>query len=450
MFEYIDINILYPHPNNPRKDLGDLTELTESIKAQGILQNLTVIKIKDSYYTVIIGHRRLAAAKLAGLTEVPCTIADMDMKTQLSTMLLENMQRTDLTPYEQAKGFQTCLDFGVTIDELSSKTGLSKTTVKHRLKILELDQSEVEKIGNTSIFDFIKLEEIEDVSLRNKALKYIGTPNFDVEVTRLKDEGKKEEIVSCLLATLNAFAKKIEPSEREGWTYETSIVLTTRTSTDLPIPEDANCDLDNFNYAYMVDRYSITIYKKSTKTSEYDERWAKQREESEKRQHREERMNQELSIINEVRMNFIKDKLSSMTISEHESLSTVLMYMLLSKVYGSQYYGSYGYEVIKELTDLDFSQSEYREYNEDAILEHLRSLKGKEFHKFILAVVVSMYSKINRQSVMNFNGKAEVDDDVKDLYDLLEILGYQVSDVEKSILDGSHELYVKGENNEDH
>lgn len=448
MFEYIDINILYPHPNNPRKDLGDLTELAESIKSQGILQNLTVVKIKDSYYTVIIGHRRLAAAKLAGLTEVPCTIADMDMKTQLSTMLLENMQRTDLTPYEQAKGFQTCLDFGVTIDELSSKTGLSKTTVKHRLKILELDQNEVEKIGNTSIFDFIKLEEIEDVSLRNKALKYIGTSNFDVEITRLKDEGKKEEIVNCLLATLNAFAKKIEPSEREGWAYETSIVLTTRTSTDLPIPEDANCDLDNFNYAYMVDRYSITIYKKSTKTSEYDERLAKQREESEKRQHREERINHELSIINEVRMNFIKDKLSSMSISEHESLSTILMYMLLSRVYVSQYYSSYGYEVIKELTGFDFSQSEYREYNEDAILEHLRSLKGKEFHKFILAVVVSMYSKINRQSVMNFNGKAEVDDDVKDLYDLLEILGYQVSDVEKSILDGTHELFIKENNND--
>ena len=159
MLVNISTNKLIPHPNNPRKELGDLTELADSIKAQGVLQNLTVVKNEDDNYTVIIGHRRLEAAKQAGLSDVPCSIAVMDMKTQLSTMLLENMQRTDLTPYEQAKGFQTCLDFGVTIDELSAKTGLSKTTVRHRLKILELDLLEVEKVNTTSIFDFIKLEE---------------------------------------------------------------------------------------------------------------------------------------------------------------------------------------------------------------------------------------------------------------------------------------------------
>lgn len=446
MLVNISTNKLIPHPNNPRKELGDLTELSDSIKAQGVLQNLTVVKNEDDNYIVIIGHRRLEAAKQAGLSEVPCSIAVMDMKTQLSTMLLENMQRTDLTPYEQAKGFQTCLDFGVTIDELSAKTGLSKTTVRHRLKILELDLLEVEKVNTTSIFDFIKLEELENLKYRNMALKFIGTSNFDVEVARLKEEEKKEEIVNCLLATLNAFAKKIEPNEREGWSYESSIYLTVRTKTDLPIPEDANCDLDNFNYAYVVDKYSITIYKKSTKTSEYDEIWAKQKEEIEKIQIREKRMDQELAIINEVRMNFIKDKLSSMSISDHESLSTVLMYMLLSKVYGSQYYGSYRYDIIKELTGLDFSQSEFKEHNEDSILDHLRTLKGKEFHKFILAVVISMYSRINRQTFMDFNGNHHLDNDVSDLYDLLEILGYQISDVEKSLLDGSHELFVKVQN----
>lgn len=446
MLVNISTNKLIPHPNNPRKELGDLTELADSIKAQGVLQNLTVVKNEEDNYTVIIGHRRLEAAKQAGLSDVPCSIAVMDMKTQLSTMLLENMQRIDLTPYEQAKGFQTCLDFGVTIDELSAKTGLSKTTVRHRLKILELDLHEVEKVNTTSIFDFIKLEELEDVKYRNMALKFIGTPNFSVEVARLKEEEMKEEIVNSLLATLNAFAKKIEPTEREGWSYESSIYLTVRTKTDLAIPEDANCDLDNFNYAYVVDKYSITIYKKSTKTSEYDEIWAKQKEEIEKIQFREKRMDQELSIINEVRMNFIKDKLSSMSISDHESLSTILMYMLLSKVYGSQYYGSYRYDVVKELTGLDFSKSEFKEHNEDSILDHLRTLKGKEFHKFILAVVISMYSRINRQTFMDFNGKYHLDNDVRDLYDLLEILGYQISDVEKSLLDGSHDLYVRAQN----
>lgn len=93
----IETTKLQEHPDNPRKNIGDVTELAESIKARGILQNLTVVPADGDKYTIIIGHRRFAAAKQAGLTEVPCAVVDMDYKTQLSTMLLENMQRSDLT-----------------------------------------------------------------------------------------------------------------------------------------------------------------------------------------------------------------------------------------------------------------------------------------------------------------------------------------------------------------
>lgn len=450
MLQNINVSLLEPHKRNPRNDLGDLTELSESIKAQGILQNLTVVKGMDDMYTVVIGHRRLAAAKLAGLSEVPCTVADMDFKTQLSTMLLENMQRSDLTIYEQAKGFQTCIDFGVTIDELSSKTGFSKATVKHRLKILELDQKDVEQIGNTSIFDFIKLEEIQDIKWRNKALKFLGTPNFDVEIARIKGEEKKEGIVNCILATLDAFAKRLSNDDnRKGWIYDKYIYLSSTADPSISIPEDANCDSDDFNYAYVIDKYSITIYKKEATSEVIDERKAKQIEEANIRSLREESMAQELSIIHEVRMRFIKEKLSSMSISEHESLSTVLMYMLLSKVFGGSYYSSLNYEIIEELTGLKLSLKDTEDDEEEIILKHLRTLKGKEFHKFILAVVVSLYSKINRGSVMSYGGQVEIDSDLVDLYDLLGFIEYQLSDVEKSILDGTHELFVKGESEND-
>lgn len=135
----ISIDKLVHHPNNPREDVGDITELTESIKANGIMQNLTVVPHED-FYWVVIGNRRLAAAKAAGLKELPCVVSDMDVATQQATMLLENMQRIDLTLYEQAHGFQMCLDFGITEDELKVKTGFSKKTIKHRLKLLELDK----------------------------------------------------------------------------------------------------------------------------------------------------------------------------------------------------------------------------------------------------------------------------------------------------------------------
>ena len=100
----IPITSISTHPQNPRKDLGDLTELAESIRTTGILQNLTVVQNDDYTYTVIIGHRRLAAAKLAGLETVPCAVVEMSEDDQLATMLAENMQRSDLTVYEQAEG----------------------------------------------------------------------------------------------------------------------------------------------------------------------------------------------------------------------------------------------------------------------------------------------------------------------------------------------------------
>ena len=107
--KYIPVSKLWRHPDNPRKDLGDVTELAESIKVNGVLQNLTVVpligeitkKWDGESYRVIIGHRRLAAAKIAGLTELPCIVAEMTEKEQLSTMLVENMQRSDLTFYRK-------------------------------------------------------------------------------------------------------------------------------------------------------------------------------------------------------------------------------------------------------------------------------------------------------------------------------------------------------------
>lgn len=123
MIENIDITLLEPHPDNPRKDIGDVSELAESIKASGILQNLTVVP-HEGKYRVIIGHRRLAAAKKAGLTSLPCTVCDMDYKTQLATMLSENMQRVDLTVVEQVQGIQMMLDLGESVQDVAGKTGL--------------------------------------------------------------------------------------------------------------------------------------------------------------------------------------------------------------------------------------------------------------------------------------------------------------------------------------
>lgn len=158
----INAKLIHQHPDNPRKDLGDLSELSESIKKKGIMQNLTVIPghwdedktHHDEGYTLIIGHRRFAAGKMAGVTMYPCRIVeDMSYKDQVGTMLEENMQRIDLTPLEQAEGFQMMLDLGDTEEQIAEKTGFSRTTVHRRLEIAKLDRDLVkEKTDENGVY----------------------------------------------------------------------------------------------------------------------------------------------------------------------------------------------------------------------------------------------------------------------------------------------------------
>jgi ParB family chromosome partitioning protein len=260
----IPIDQLYPHPDNPRKDLGDLSELAESIRAKGIMQNLTVVrgrrgtdeeleqiaKLYDSLsddndlergareeireqlenrwvvtdYTIVIGHRRHAAAKLAGLTELPCVIVDMDPREQMQTMLIENMQRSDLTKFEEAHGFQMMLDLGTPVEEIAEKTGFSETTVRRRLKWMELDQAKFKKVTEErqiSLGDLDSLSQIEDLKLRNECLDKIGTSEFDMTVQKAIKQQKTEENMPKVKAWLKSVkAKKIKESDRYSSSYD--------------------------------------------------------------------------------------------------------------------------------------------------------------------------------------------------------------------------------------
>lgn len=178
----IPIKQLEHHPENPRKDLGDLTELAESIRKNGVMQNLTVVKhdpMRVTYY-VVIGNRRMEAAKLAGLEAMPCVISEMDHKTQISTMLEENMQRADLTPYEQAQGFQTMMDLGFSVKEIGEKTGFSEKTIRDRVKLTKLNQKNFEKaVGQgATLMDLIEVTKLDSKAEQNEVLAQAGTNNF--------------------------------------------------------------------------------------------------------------------------------------------------------------------------------------------------------------------------------------------------------------------------------
>lgn len=215
------VECLIPHPQNPRKDLGNLEELTASIKENGIYQNLTVIPVNEAVpgeepkYMVVIGHRRLEAAKRAGLQEVPCAIVrGMTETRQLQIMLLENMQRSDLTVYEQAQGFQQLLDFGMDIEDISQQSGFSKRTIRRRLEIAKLDQNKLKELSSTrqlNLKEFDALAKIKNLEARNEAMEKIGTNDFALAVTRAMDKEKLEAAMPAFLADMERLGIKKFP-----------------------------------------------------------------------------------------------------------------------------------------------------------------------------------------------------------------------------------------------
>ena len=229
------IEWLEHHPENPRKDLGDMEELTESIRANGILQNLTVVPAGrpngdgfDIFY-VVIGNRRMEAAKKAGLKTLPCIVSEMDRKTQIATMLEENMQRSDLTAYEQAQGFQLMMDLGYTEAEISEKTGFSRTTVSRRLKMAELDENAFRKAVGMQITmdDLDKLGQIKSIKQRNAILKSFGDSNFNWMLNNaIRKQKAAEKRPKVMKIVRDAGFKQMADKDRYSSKYQRDYNLT--------------------------------------------------------------------------------------------------------------------------------------------------------------------------------------------------------------------------------
>lgn len=201
---------LRPHPANPRRGAGDpdaLVELVSSVQAQGVRQPLTVVPITgpDSIdpdtghplYRVVIGHRRLLAATTAGLPVVPALVEDLDDVTQRELMLVENLQRADLSPVEEADGYQGLLDLGVDVETIARSTGRSASTVRRRLKLVGLPERAREAVHThaATLEDVAALEEFEDRPEDLAALAdTLGTRDFRNEMQKIRDRIEREQI----------------------------------------------------------------------------------------------------------------------------------------------------------------------------------------------------------------------------------------------------------------
>ena len=138
----IEIERLRPNPTQPRKELQGIEELAESIRERGILEPILVRPTDDGAFEIIAGERRYRAARLAGISLVPCVEVDVDARGSLEISLIENLQRRDLTVFEEAEAIGRLLDeFGYTHEQVARRLGRSRTSITELLSLNRMPQS---------------------------------------------------------------------------------------------------------------------------------------------------------------------------------------------------------------------------------------------------------------------------------------------------------------------
>ena len=142
-YQLLPIHKVEPNPDQPRQDFDEeeLAALSESIAVHGVVQPLTVRELPSGYYQIIAGERRWRAARMAGLTQIPAVIMEADDKKVMELALIENLQRQDLNPVEEALGYHVLMnEYAMTQEEVSKQVGKSRPAVANALRLLGLPE----------------------------------------------------------------------------------------------------------------------------------------------------------------------------------------------------------------------------------------------------------------------------------------------------------------------
>ena len=148
-YQLLPLHRVEPNPGQPRRDFDEeeLQALADSIRVHGVIQPLSVRQLNTGYYQIIAGERRWRAARVAGLQEVPAVIMDVDDKQVMELALIENLQRQDLNPVEEAMGYRTLMDeYGLTQEDVAGRVGKSRPAVANALRLMSLPQSVLEMV----------------------------------------------------------------------------------------------------------------------------------------------------------------------------------------------------------------------------------------------------------------------------------------------------------------
>ena len=249
----LNINRIEPNKNQPRKEFNEdaLQELADSIKQFGVIEPLVVVKRKG-YYELIAGERRWRAARLAGLKEVPVVIKDYDDQQIVEIALIENIQRADLNPIEEAHAYERLIqEFNLTQDEVAERVSKSRTTVTNALRLLKL----TEKVQQMLIDDMLStghvraLITITEPQLQYETAMYIFDKKLSVRETesyvkKLLNKKPKEKTSEKEDPELSFLYKAIENRLKESLGTKTTIKAKTKDSGKIEIEYYSQEDLE--------------------------------------------------------------------------------------------------------------------------------------------------------------------------------------------------------------
>lgn len=249
----LNINRIEPNKNQPRKEFNEdaLQELADSIKQFGVIEPLVVVKRKG-YYELIAGERRWRAARLAGLKEVPVVIKDYDDQQIVEIALIENIQREDLNPIEEAHAYERLIqEFNLTQDEVAERVSKSRTTVTNALRLLKL----TEKVQQMLIDDMLStghvraLITITEPELQYETAMYIFDKKLSVRETesyvkKLLNKKPKEKTSEKEDPELSFLYKAIENRLKESLGTKTTIKAKTKDSGKIEIEYYSQEDLE--------------------------------------------------------------------------------------------------------------------------------------------------------------------------------------------------------------
>lgn len=179
---------IFPNPNQPRKyfDFTELEGLAQSIRENGIIQPVTVRPRENFGYELISGERRLRAARIIGMKEIPCVISEADTEKSATLALIENLQRQDLSFFEEARAIENLISLcGVSREEIAKRLGKAQSTLSNKLRILKLPGDVIELLEKSAVSErhARALLQLESADLQRRAAKIVTDKHLTVAET---------------------------------------------------------------------------------------------------------------------------------------------------------------------------------------------------------------------------------------------------------------------------